>query len=182
VNGTIYQGGAVAAQAQSNLATAYNAAAGLSPTQVLTGQDLGGLTLLPGVYFFSSSAGLTGTLVLDFQSVSNQNIVFQIGSTLTTANGSSVVVENLGSNDSVFWQVGSSATLGTSTAFVGNILALTSITLNTGATITNGSALAQNGAVTLDGNTINNVPAPATMLLLGPGLVGLGAVRKRFKK
>ena len=170
VNGTIHAGDAVAMQAQSDLTTAYNTLAGMAPTQVLTGQDLGGQTLTPGVYFFSSSAQLTGALTLSGPG----DFVFQIGSTLTTASNSSILAVN-GAN--IYWQVGSSATLGTATAFKGNILALTSITLTTGATIDSGRALARNGAVTLDGNTIT-IPEPGTILLFGSGLMSLFANRK----
>jgi type VI secretion system secreted protein VgrG len=143
--GTIHADDAVAMQAQSDLTTAYNFAAGeLCPgTNVLTGTNLGGLTLTPGVYCFASSAQLTGTLTLNPQGNSNAVFVFQVGSTLTTASSSSVVFTNGGQGDSVFWQVGSSATLGTSTAFEGNILALTSITLTTGVNIGCGRALAR---------------------------------------
>jgi type VI secretion system secreted protein VgrG len=169
VNGTTYAGGAVALQAQSDLTTAYNTLAGMAVTQVLTGQNLGGKTLTAGVYFFSSSADLTGILTLDGPG----DFVFQIGSTLdTAANNSSVLVINGANAGNVYWQVGSSATLGTNSAFKGSILALASITLNTGATIENGRALARNGAVTLDDNTIT-VPEPATMLLLGLGSLTL---------
>jgi hypothetical protein len=129
----------------------------LASTDNLTGQDLGGLTLGPGVYTFSGgtpSAQLTGTLTLDFAGVSNRDIVFQIGSTLTTASNSSIVVENGNATDGVFFQVGSSATLGTGSTFTGDILALSSITLTTGSN-TNGRALARNGAVTLDTNNVN---------------------------
>jgi len=178
---TMHAADAVAAQAQNDLTTAYNAALALTPTQNLTGQDLGGLTLTPGVYFFSSSAQLTGTLTLNDLGDPNAQFVFQIGSTLTTASDSSVLTINGGSMPgcSVFWQVGSSATLGTGTAFEGHILALTSITLNTGATILDGSALASNGAVTLDTNSIANcitvVPEPTTitLVLIGVALLGL---------
>jgi type VI secretion system secreted protein VgrG len=191
VSGTIHKGDAVAAQAQTDLTTAYNTLSTLPSTYDYTGDVLGSTgytTLTPGVYSFGSSAQLTGALTLNFEGESNTCFVFQIGSTLTTASYSSVVVENLGSNDGVFWVVGSSATLGTRTAFEGNILALTSITLTTGATILDGSALARNGAVTLDTNTItpglnggSPVPVPSTMFLLGPGLAGLVAFRRRFK-
>jgi Ice-binding-like/Putative Ig domain/IPTL-CTERM motif len=154
VSGTTHAGDAVALQAQSDLVTAYNNLAGQACDSDLTGQDLGGMTLTPGTYCYSTAAQLTGTLTLNAQGDPNAVFVFQIGSTLTTASSSSVVVINTGQSCKVFWQVGSSATLGTGTAFAGNILALTSITLNTGANMT-GRALARNGAVTLDTNNVN---------------------------
>jgi len=164
--GTIHAADAVAAQAQTDLTTAYNAIAG-TPTLVdLTGQDLGGLTLTPGVYGFSSSAQLTGILTLDAQGNPDAVFIFKMGSTLTTASNASVVFINTGGNSSiacsVFWQVGSSATLGTGTSFAGNILALTSITLNTGANVS-GRVLARNGAVTLDSNNVTVCP-PAPII------------------
>ena len=198
--GTTHAGDAVAMQAQNDLTTAYNFAAGESCGTSLTGMDLGGLTLTPGVYCFSSSAQLTGALTLNSQGNPNAVFVFQIGSTLTTASASSVVFTNGGEGDSVFWQVGSSATLGTSTAFAGNILALTSITLNTTASIGCGRALARNGTVTLDTNLVSidtegcettgggggSVPEPSTaslLLLIGaPGLLGLRKLKLRKLK
>jgi type VI secretion system secreted protein VgrG len=176
---TIVAGGSVAAQAEADLYTAYNYAAGLAPTQNLTGQDLGGQTLTPGVYFFASSAGLTGTLTLNDLGNPDAVFVFQIGSTLTTAGSADVVLENGAEAGNVFWQVGSSATLGTGTTFEGNILADASITLDTGADLT-GSALAMNGAVTLDDNAITAVPEPGTLLLLGVGLAAFFAFGRRF--
>lgn len=131
--GVIHAADAVALQAQNDVTTAYNFLALQAVSSDLTGTDLGGLTLVPGVYRFSSSAQLTGTLTLDAQGDANAQFIFQIGSTLTTASNSSVVVINGGQDCNVFWQVGSSATIGTGTAFVGNILALTSISLTTGA-------------------------------------------------
>lgn len=160
VNGTIHAADAAAAQAQADLTTAYNNAAGQACDSVLTGQDLGGLTLTAGVYCFSSSAGLTGTLKLDAQGVSAARFIFQIGSTLTTASSSRVMLINGARPCNVFWQVGSSATIGTTTSFVGNIMALTSITITTGATL-KGRALARNGAVTLHRNVITTATCDA---------------------
>jgi hypothetical protein len=192
VSGTTHSADAAAQQAQLDLATAYDVAAAESCGNVLTGQDLGGLTLTPGVYCFDSSAQLTGTLNLDAQGNLNEVFLFQIGSTLTTASTSSVVFSNTKGN--VYWQVGSSATLGTGTGFIGNILALTSITLNTGANIQCGRALARNGAVSLDTNQVsfdrcentpgggNEVPEPGTATLLSMGLVSLMGHARKFRK
>jgi hypothetical protein len=148
VSGTIYAADTVAAQAQADALIAYTTAAALPSNRDLTGLNLGGLTLTPGVYFFSSSAQLTGTLTLDAQGNPNASFVFQIGSTLTTATASAVTLINGATKCGVIWQVGSSATLGTSTRFLGNILALASITANSAVTVS-GSLIALNAAVTL---------------------------------
>jgi type VI secretion system secreted protein VgrG len=161
---TMHSGDPSALQAQADLTTAYNFAAGLAATQDLTGVNLGGHTLLPGVYKFATSAQLTGALVLDANNDPNAEFVFQIGSTLTTAAAASVVVINRVVSAPpciVFWQVGSSATLGTGTTFQGHILALASITVTTGASIVSGSALARTGAVTLDTNHVTGCPGSA---------------------
>jgi hypothetical protein len=154
VTGTTHAADAVALQAQNDLTTQYNALASAPCTADLTGQNLGGLTLTPGVYCFSSSAQLTGTLTLNAQGNPSAAFIFKIGSTLTTASSSSVLLINGGNPCGVAWQIGSSATLGTGTSFVGNLIALTSITLTTNANII-GRALARNGAVTLDTNNIS---------------------------
>lgn len=156
VGGSIHSNDAVAVQAQSDLTTAYNNIAGTPCNVDLTGQNLGGLVLTPGVYCFSTSAQLTGSLALDALGNPNALFLFKIGSTLTTASGSTVTVINNGGSscNKAYWQVGSSATLGTGTSFAGDILALTSITLTTGAS-TSGRTLARNGAVTLDTNNVN---------------------------
>jgi uncharacterized repeat protein (TIGR01451 family) len=151
--GTIHAADEVALQAQTDTTIAYNNLAGQACTLDLTGQDLGGKTLVPGVYCFSSSAQLTGVLTLNAGGNAAAVWVFQTGSTLTTASSSSVVLINGAQACNVHWQVGSSATLGTTTSFVGNILALTSITLTTGANVS-GRVLARNGAVTLDTNNV----------------------------
>lgn len=154
VNGTIHAGDASALQAQNDLTTAYNDAAGRAPTGTIATGTLGGLTLVAGTY---SSAGfaldLTGVITLNAQGNANAVWIFQAGSSLITASNSSVLLINGAQACHVFWQVGSSATLGTNSSFQGNILANTSITANTGAVIT-GRLLARNGAVTLDTNTI----------------------------
>jgi type VI secretion system secreted protein VgrG len=202
VTGTIHADEAVAMGAHFDLIKAYNTLAGMGPATNLSGQDLGGLTLTPGVYFFSSTAQLTGTLTLDAQGLADAMFVFQIGKTLTTASNSSVLeingVQSFNQNNGVYFQVGSSATLGTDTRFAGNILALTSITLNTGATIDCGRALARNGAVTMDTNTVSigsaescgtgdgfavasDVPEPTTLVLTSMGLMGCLAFLKRVK-
>ncbi|MFF9770130.1 ice-binding family protein [Streptomyces sp. NPDC014636] len=152
VNGTLHSADTVAQDAQTDLTAAYDDAAG-QPSDGALPPDAGDLTLVPGVYTASSTLGLTGTLTLDAQENPNAVWVFQIGSGLTTASSSRVSLINGASPCNVFWKVGSSATLGTNTDFAGNILAMTSITVTTGATI-EGRALARNGAVTLDTNTI----------------------------
>ena len=151
INGLIYMGGPVPALAQTDAKTAYNALKGRVCDVNMTGKDLGGKKLLPGVYCFNTSAQLTGNLVLDARGNPNAIWIFQIGSTLTSSSGSTVATINGGNVLNVFWQVGSSATFGTGTRFKGNILAYASITFNTGASLT-GRAYALNGAVTLDTN------------------------------
>lgn len=151
--------------ALNSLGIAYDNLAARNPTANLTGQDLGGLTLIPGVYNFDSSAQLTGTLNLNALGNPNAVFIFNIGSTLTTASASTVTLLNGAQGGNVFWRVGSSATLGTTTSFSGDILAQASITLNTGSSITCGAAWARTGAVTLDTNMITVCD------LIGAGLV-----------
>ncbi|WP_327287527.1 ice-binding family protein [Streptomyces sp. NBC_01198] len=152
VHGTIHVSDADAVQAHADLVAAYDDAAGRIPDAGLPG-DLGDMTLTPGVYNAASSLGLTGTVTLDALGDANAEWVFQIGSTLTTATASRVLLTGGASARNVIWQVGSSATLGTGTAFAGRILAATSITVNAGVTVS-GQTLARDGSVTLDTATI----------------------------
>lgn len=179
--GTLEPGSASALQAQTELTAAYNSAAAAACGTDLTGQNLGGLVLTPGVYCFANSAQITGNLTLDFLGNPNAVFLFQIGSTLTTASGSEVLAVNAGGSgclQNVNFQVGSSATLGTNSNFAGNILALTSITLTTGADL-RGRALARNGATTLDTNpAVGGCPAAASVAggPIPPPGAGLGGV------
>ena len=152
-NGTIHAADAVASQAQDDLTVAYNDAAGRGPAVDQTGKDLGGQTLTPGVYAASSSMTLNGTVTLDALGDPNAVFVFQAGSTLTMNTSSTVALIGEAQACNVFWQVGSSATIFTGSAIVGSILALTSITMQTNASL-QGRLLARNGAVTLDSNVI----------------------------
>jgi len=159
--GTTHAADAVAAQAQSDLVTAYNDAAGRAPTASVAG-DLVGRTLTAGVYNSSSSLALSGTLTLDGQGDPNSVFIVQVASTLITASASAVNVINGAQACHVYWLVGSSATLGTASSFKGTILALTSITVTTG-TVVQGRALARNGQVTLDTNTFTSAACDAVV-------------------
>jgi hypothetical protein len=184
IGGAIHSNDAVAQQAQNDLTTAYNNIAATPCNVDLTGQDLGGLTLTPGVYCFTSSAQLTGALTLNALGNPNALFLFKIGSTLTTASASSVTVINNGGSscNKVFWQVGSSATLGTGTSFTGDILALSSITFTTGAN-SNGRALARNGAVTLDGNNVNTCGVSVCPIItVNPATLPNGAVGTAYSQ
>ncbi|HEX8686197.1 MAG TPA: ice-binding family protein, partial [Pyrinomonadaceae bacterium] len=169
ITGATHLGDPVAAQALADAQVEYAYLDGLPCGTNLSGVDLGGRTLLPGVYCFDSSAQLTGTLILDAQGSCDSLFVFQTGSTLTTAVASEVIVinnpcaANCRGGGNVFWQVGSSATIGTGSQFVGNIVANTSVTLNFNASVS-GSVFGLIGAVTLDSNQVSacgaNIPPP----------------------
>ncbi|HEY1479650.1 MAG TPA: ice-binding family protein, partial [Gaiellales bacterium] len=152
VLGANHAGDAVTQQAKADLVPAYNVAAAEGPAGAIAA-DLGGRTLTPGVYSAPSALGLTGTVTLDAGGDPNALFVFKVGSAFTSASGSSVALINGAQACNVYWQIGSSATLGTGSSFRGTILALTSITVTTGVTV-DGRLLARNGAVTLDTDTI----------------------------
>jgi type VI secretion system secreted protein VgrG len=205
--GTVYQTDAVAQQAQLDALDAYNALENQAFTTDLSGQDLGSVgTLFPGIYHFDSSAQLTGILNLDANNDPDAMFIFQVETALTTASSSVVNVLNGNANTSLYWQIGSSATLGASTLFAGILIADQSITLNTTASILCGRAIALNAAVTMDSNTISNdcsafddgsgrtdfdskgyagnaqisaVPVPAALWLFVTGLFGLIGISRR---
>src|SRR3989344_2558695 len=165
LNGTQHAADTAAANAQAALTTAYNNAAGQTPVSTVP-TELGGTTKTAGIYDSAAGTfGITGTLTLDAAGDPNAVFIFKTASTLITAANSNVVLANGAQACNVFWQVGSSATLGTNSTFKGNILALTSATLTTGANV-EGRVLARNGAVTLDSNTVTRptcavaTPAP----------------------
>jgi len=153
VNGATHNNDAVAGQAQRDLTTAYNVAAA-EPSSDLTGQDLGGKRLTAGAYGYTSSAQLTGTVTFDAENDPNAQFVIKVASALTTASASSVQLINGANPCNIYWQIGSSATLGSTTAFKGNVMALTSISLNNGASVA-GRLLARNGSVSLINNVVD---------------------------
>ena len=153
LNGVQHVANGSASNAQTALVTAYNNAVGQSPVNTIP-TELGGSTKTPGIYNSTSGTfGLTGTLTLDAQGDANAVFIFKTASTLTTAGSSNIVLTNGAQSCNVFWQVGTSATLGINSTFKGSILAMTSVTLTTGANVT-GRVLAQSGAVTLDSSTV----------------------------
>jgi hypothetical protein len=194
VSGTVDSGTAAPMAAQGDASSAYTTLMGLSGTD-LTGQNLGGLTLNAGVYNFSSSAQLTGTLTLNFGGASGETIVIDTVSSLTTAPGSSVVLEGWNPTDSVYWAVGSQATIDTTTSFEGNVIAYGEVVMNTDATDGCGSVTSLTDEVTLQMNTISTgcngattttgggqgpTPTPeggSPLLYLSLFLVPIGAMR-----
>jgi len=167
VNGTMHLGDPIAAQAQLDLTTAYNDAAG-RPGGAAASGNLGGLTLFPGLYTSATSMEISsGDLTLDAQGDPNAVWIFQMGTTFITTVGRQVILIGGAQAANIFWQVGSSATLGGNSIMQGNILAYTSITMQTGATL-EGRALAENGLVALDANTIT---VTASVILVSAAVV-----------
>jgi len=153
VHGEIHTGDDAALNAQADASTVYRYLAGLNCTNVMTGIDLGGVTVNPGVNCFVTTAQLTGTVTMNGTGDPEDVFIFQIGTTLTTSNNAAVLLINGAKSTNVFWQVGSSATIGVGAEMAGNILAYSSISLNTGATLA-GRAFCQVGGVTMLTNTI----------------------------
>jgi hypothetical protein len=185
VNGALHSADATAAAAEAALLTAYNDAAGRSLAPVTVAGNLGGQTLTPGLYKSTSSLAISsGNLTLNAQGNPNAVFIFQIASTLITSSGLQVILSGGANSANIFWQVGSSATLGSTSVFDGTIMALTAITLNTGATL-NGRALALNGGVSLDNNPIvtvpTQVPEPGALALVVLGF-SLFAWRRRVNQ
>lgn len=178
LSGVNHGGDSVTQLAKTDLTAAYIEAAGRTYTVLFSdAYDLVGMTLTSGVYNSPSSLFLSGMLTLDGQGDPNSVWIFQAGSTFTSASASQVNLIGGAKPENVFWQVGSSATLGTDSDFSGSILALHSITMTTGATL-NGRALAMNGAVTMDNNSIV-IPEPGSVLLLCTGLATGLMIRRR---
>ena len=154
LNGAFDSANGASGGAQGSLTTAYNFLAAKPLTQTLTGSDLGGMTLLPGVYRFDGTASMNGMLTLDAGGNKDAVWTFQVASSILVAGGSSVIFKNgVGNPDYVYWQVGSTATLAAGVSMVGNILAYTSVIVNYGATV-QGRCLARNAEVTLDYNVV----------------------------
>ncbi|MGD0709621.1 MAG: ice-binding family protein [Bacteroidales bacterium] len=155
LNGTQHINDVIANQAKLDLTAAYNDAAGRTCTDIVTlSGNIGGLTLTPGLYKSTSSLAISsGDLTFDAKGNANAVFIIQIASSLTTTSGRKVILSGEAIASNIFWQVGSSATFGTTSVFDGTIMAMQSITFNTGATL-NGRALARTGGVTMEGNTI----------------------------
>jgi len=177
--GTNHGGDGTTVIAQGALDAAYSDAASRTPTTTYGAIfDLQGLTLSSGIYNDPSSFSLNGTLTLDAQGDPSAVWIFQAGSTLSTGANSEILLTGGALASNVFWQVGSSATIGADTQFAGSVLAFTSITLGSGSTVA-GRMLAENGAVSLTNNTIT-IPEPRNILILGFGLGILCLVRRRL--
>jgi hypothetical protein len=155
LSGALHAQDAAAAAAHADLLVAFDELGAAECGEDLTGVELGGLTLAPGVYCFDTTAGLTGALTLDAGGDANASWIFQVGSAITTGPGSSMAMAGGGNACNVFWKVGTSAVLGTTSSFKGNVLASASVTLTSGSSL-EGRALALNAAVTSDGNAVSS--------------------------